>query len=56
MKEDGSGWKPELEGSMGATAFAADPDGNVEIARTVARERFYEILFETLRGASAPDG
>lgn len=46
----------ELEGSMGATAFAADPDGNAEIARTVARERFYEILFETLRGASAPDG
>lgn len=33
---------------MGATAFAADSDGNVDVARTVDKERFYKILSATL--------
>ena len=38
------------ENCMGATAFTADPAGNVEIARSVDRERFYRILSATLNG------
>lgn len=32
------------ESSMGGTTFHPSPEGNVEIARTVDRERFYHIL------------
>ncbi len=38
----------ELESDMGGTAFTANENGNVEIARTVDRERFYRILSDTL--------
>lgn len=34
---------------MGGTAFTPSPAGNVEIARSVDRERFYHILGEVLR-------
>ena len=37
------------ESSMGATAFTAGSAGHVEVARTAARERFYDILSEALR-------
>lgn len=38
----------ESEAEMGATRFAPDACGNVEIARTVDRERFYRILAAAL--------
>lgn len=34
---------------MAETAFTASAEGNVEIATRVDRDRFYEILFQTLR-------
>ena len=37
------------ESSMGATAVTAGSGGHVEVARTAARERFYDILSEALR-------
>ncbi len=37
---------------MGATTFYPAPDGNVEIAKSVDRERFYRILSGTLSGIS----
>lgn len=37
---------------MGATTFCPAPDGNVEIAKSVDRERFYRILSGTLSGIS----
>ena len=39
----------ELESNMGGTAFTPDPNGNVEIARTVDRERFYVIVSAALQ-------
>lgn len=38
----------DAESDMGGTAFISDESGNVEIARTVDRKRFYRILKETL--------
>lgn len=38
----------ECESDMGATAFQADPSGNVEIAREVDCTAFYRILSGTL--------
>lgn len=37
---------------MGGTHFTLSPDGNVEIARTVDRERFYRILTSALNGGN----
>lgn len=37
---------------MGATEFSADSNGNVEIAKSVEREQFYDILFGTLNDRS----
>lgn len=43
--EKGTVWvETEQEDNMGGTKFSPDPNGNVEIARTVDRERFYQIL------------
>lgn len=39
------------ESYMGGTVFHPSPGGNLEIARTVDRERFYHILGTTLLGA-----
>ena len=39
------------ESYMGGTVFHPSPEGNLEIARTVDRERFYHILGTTLLGA-----
>ena len=38
----------ERESDMGGTAFTPCLDGNVEIARTVDRERFYRIISTTI--------
>ncbi|MBO5646873.1 MAG: nucleoside hydrolase [Clostridia bacterium] len=38
----------ENEADMGGTAFTPDETGNIEIARTVDKERFYRILSQTL--------
>jgi len=38
----------EADADMGGTSFTQDETGNVEIARTVDRERFYRILCQTL--------
>lgn len=38
----------DIEAKMGATTFTADPSGNVEVARTVDKERFYRVLAITL--------
>ena len=40
----------EQKRNMGGTAFIPSPEGNVEIARTVDRERFYRILSSALCG------
>ena len=40
----------ERESDMGGTAFTPSPQGTVEIARSVDRERFYRIVSATLRG------
>ncbi len=40
----------EQESKMGNTTFVPDPEGNVEIARTVDKARFYRILSSTLCG------
>lgn len=40
----------EQETAMGSTSFLPSSNGNVEIARTVDRERFYRILSSTLCG------
>ena len=37
---------------MGATGFSADSNGNVEIAKSVEQEQFYDILFGTLNDRS----
>lgn len=45
------GWvrvETEEKHNMGGTDFVPDSSGNVEIARSVDRERFYRILEETL--------
>lgn len=39
--------------TMGATIFAADPHGNVEIAQSVDTEAFYRILHRTLNGGGS---
>lgn len=36
------------ESSMGGTSFQSDPHGNVEVARTVDKQRFYHILSQTI--------
>lgn len=41
------------ESRMGATSFRPAPEGPVEIARTVDRERFYQILSSTLAAGSS---
>ncbi len=38
----------ENEANMGGTSFAPDRTGNVEIARSADRERFYRIISQTL--------
>ncbi len=38
----------ELENNMGGTSFIPSPQGNVEIARVVDREKFYRILSSAL--------
>ena len=38
----------QQKSNMGGTSFTAAPTGNVEIARTVDKERFYHILSTTL--------
>ena len=43
----------EREAAMGATTFREDPGGNVEIAASVDRERFYRLLSQTLHPADA---
>lgn len=43
----------ERESDMGSTAFTPSPQGTVEIARSVDRERFYRIVSATLRGRAA---
>ena len=40
----------ERESDMGGTAFTPSPQGTVEIARSVDRERFYRIVSAALRG------
>ncbi|MFR8032701.1 MAG: nucleoside hydrolase [Lachnospiraceae bacterium] len=40
----------KLERNMGGTAFVPSKKGNVEIARTVDRGRFYRILSDTICG------
>lgn len=40
------------ENDMGGTSFTPDPNGNIEIARTVDREQFYQILSSTLNGSA----
>src|SRR5699024_4385793 len=40
----------EQETAMGSSSFLPSANGNVEIARTVDRERFYRILSNTLCG------
>lgn len=40
----------ERESDMGDTSFTPSPQGTVEIARSVDRERFYRIVSATLRG------
>lgn len=45
------------ERNMGATTFTPDTDGNVEIAKTVDKERFYRVLSNTLNGTTVtPNG
>lgn len=41
----------ELEDNMGHTVFLPSPAGNVEVARSVDRERFYHILGMALNGS-----
>lgn len=43
----------EQESDMGATTFTANPGGNVEVARAVAREQCYHILSGILKGKTA---
>ena len=38
----------ERESNMGGTVFTSAPNGNVEVARSVDREKFYHILSTTL--------
>lgn len=45
----------ELENNMGGTSFIPSPQGNVEIARMVNREKFYRILSATLWGKHLED-
>lgn len=45
----------ELESNMGGTSFMPSPQGNVEIARTVDREKFYRILSSSLCGKHLND-
>ena len=45
----------ELESNMGGTSFMPSPQGNVEIARTVDREKFYRVLSSSLRGKHLND-
>ena len=40
----------QRESNMGGTAFFSSRDGNVEIARSIDRERFYRILSAALSG------
>lgn len=45
----------QLESNMGGTSFVPSQKGNVEIAKTVDRERFYRILSTTLSSNPVKD-